>query len=156
MVTAADLAAAAEHLEANALRALIETDARLTDRVGIGKAPERDGAGDEPLVPPYVVLFRSHDDDSPESLTATGFRRRPSFNLHATSTTANGADDVLGWVDEILRPGPLKRGVTLAVPGRRCKPIRRLERPGTAEDDSVRPSVWTAIAVYAFESYPLT
>jgi len=150
-----DLEAAAEHLEAVALRELIGSDPRLTGRVGIGKAPEPVD-GDAMLAPPYVVIFRSYDDDTADRLTAPAVKRRPSFNVHATSTTALGADDVLGWVDALLRPGSMKRGVTLAVPGRRCKPIRRLERPGTEEDDTVRPSVWTAIAVYAFESYPLT
>ena len=48
----------------------------------------------------------------------------------------------------------MRRGITIPVPGRRTRPVRRLERPGNAEDDAVQPSVWSAIAVYAFESDP--
>lgn len=157
MVTVAQLErealeAAAEHLEALAVRALIEEDPRLVDRVGIGDAPQ--GTGDQPLAPPYVLLLRAYDDEGSDRLTGPA-TRRPSFTVQAVSTTSNGADDVLGWVDARLRPGAAKRGAVPVVPGRRCKPIRRLERPGNAEDDTATGAVtWNALAVYAFESYP--
>lgn len=134
--------------EAVAMRALVEADPRLTGRVGIGRAPA--GADGAVLTPPYAVLTQSNTTESQDRFAGPVSNRRPSWILHAVGESELAAVAVLGWVHRRLA------GVTPDVPGRRTKPIRRIERPGNAEDDAVKPSVWYAIAIYAFESDPTT
>jgi hypothetical protein len=143
-----------DYAETIALRDTIRAIAQFNGRVGVGAAPT-DGTGavlsaDDP----YVVIYGSRTDESPDRFSATQWRRRPSWIVHAVASSELAAIAALSWVDDRLRPGPFRRGITIPVPGRRTKPVRRLERPGNAEDDAVQPSVWSAIAVYAFESDP--
>jgi hypothetical protein len=134
--------------ETVALRDLIETDARLVGRVGVGAAPkDPDGSV---MQPPYVVLTGSNTREQQDRFAGPVSNRRPSWVLHATGSSELAAIAVLGWVHARLD------GKVPVVAGRKTKPIRRIERPGNAEDDVVRPSVWYAIAVYAFESDPIT
>lgn len=139
-----------EFVETVALRDLVEAVPQLVGRVGVGAAPE--GAGGEVLAPPYAVITGSNEATSAERFSSPILARRPSWIIHAVGTTELGAVQVLDWIDAQLRPGG--RGVVPVVPGRATKPITRLERPGNAEDNAVRPSVWYAIAVYGFESNP--
>lgn len=143
-----------DYAETIAFRNTIASVPQLAGRVGVGRAPT-DGAGTVLSADdPYVVIYGSRTDESPDRFSATQWRRRPSWIVHAVASSELGAIAALGWVDDRLRPGPFRRGVTIPVAGRRTKPVSRLERPGNAEDDAVQPSVWSAIAVYAFESDP--
>ncbi|WFR66637.1 hypothetical protein P9139_18105 [Curtobacterium flaccumfaciens] len=104
------------------------------------------------LTPPYTVITGSNEATNTDRFASPLASRRPSWIVHAVGTTELGAVQVLDWIDARLRPGG--RGVIPTVPGRVTSRISRLERPGNAEDDSVQPSVWYAIAVYGFESNP--
>lgn len=132
--------------ETIALRTLLEEDDRLEGRVGIGKAPV--GPGDIVLQPPYAVLTGSTIREEQDRFAGPVSHRRPSWIVHGVGDTELSAISVLGWVHGRLS------GVVPTIPGRRSTRIRRIERPGNAEDTAVRPSVWYAIAVYAFESDP--
>lgn len=133
--------------ETVAIRDLIRSDPRLIDRVIVGSDSDEDN--DIPVLdPPYVTISRSRTAIAEERLGLEV--DRPSWNISGVGDTELAADAVLGWVDAKLRPDG--RGVTLAVPGRRTWPIRRLERPGNATDYEATPPVAYAIAVYGFES----
>ena len=140
--------------ETVALRDVLAAIPQLAGRVGVGRAPE-DPAGEIlSAEDPYAVIYGSRTDETGDRFAALQWRRRPSWIVHAVGSSELAAIAALGWIDDALRPGVMRRGITVPVPGRRTKPVRRLERPGNAEDDAVQPSVWSAIAVYAFESDP--
>jgi hypothetical protein len=140
--------------ETIAFRDAIAAIPALTGRVGVGKAPA--GPDNSVLIAddPYVVIFGSKAVEDGGRFSATPWRRRPSWIVHAVALNELAAIAALGWVDDALRPRPFRRGIVIDVPGRQTKPVQRLERPGNAEDDAAEPSVWSAIAVYGFESEP--
>lgn len=140
--------------ETLAFRDAVEGIPQLAGRVGVGRAPEDATGAILSAEDPYVVIYGSRTDETGDRLAALQWRRRPSWIVHAVASSELAAIAALGWVDDTLRPGVMRRGITIPVAGRRTKPVQRLERPGNAEDDAVQPSVWSAIAVYAFESDP--
>jgi hypothetical protein len=134
--------------ETKALRDLLASDPRLAGKVIVGT--DIDAETMTPVTePPYVVIRRAITRTTQDRLTGPDVDR-PSWTVSAAAESELAADAVLGWVDAKLRPDG--RGVTLAVPGRRTNPFRRLERPGNATDFDVHPPVAYAIAVYGFES----
>lgn len=147
-------AAPDDYAETVAFRDVIASIPQLVGRVGLGKAPET--ADGKPLSAdkPYAVIYGSRTDESSDRFAAAAWRRRPSWIVHGVGATELAAIATLGWIDDRLRPGTFRRGITIAVPGRTTSPVKRLERPGNAEDDAAQPSVWSAIAVYGFESDP--
>lgn len=140
--------------ETVAFRDTIASIPALSGRVGLGAAPVDPSGAVLSADRPYVVIYGSTTVEDTERFAALPWRRRPSWIVHGVGSSELAAIAALGWVDARLRPAPLRRGITITVPGRRTTPVQRLERPGNAEDDAVKPSVWSAIAVYAFESDP--
>lgn len=140
--------------ETVAFRDVIGSIPQLVGRVGVGRAlTNPDGtviAADKP----YAVIYGSRTDESTDRFAAAGWRRRPTWIVHAVGSSELAAVAALGWIDDKLRPGSFRRGITIPVRGRITSPVQRLERPGNAEDDAIKPSVWSAIAVYGFESNP--
>jgi hypothetical protein len=143
-----------DYAEAVAFRDAIRSIPQLVGRVGLGQAPETPDGKPLDASVPYAVIYGSRTDESTDRFAAASWRRRPSWIVHGVGATELAAVTALGWIDDRLRPGALRRGVTIPVPGRRTSPVARLERPGNAEDDAAEPSVWSAIAVYGFESDP--
>lgn len=145
-----------DYRETIAFRDAIASIPQLVGRVAVGQAPEDPSGEVLSAETPYVVIYGSRADETADRFAALQWRRRPSWIVHAVAASELAAVAALGWVDDALRPGVMRRGITIPVQGRRTSPVQRLERPGNAEDDVVQPSVWSAIAVYAFESVPTT
>ncbi|PYY32356.1 hypothetical protein [Curtobacterium sp. MCBD17_030] len=140
--------------ETVAFRDVIAAIPQLAGRVGVGKAPTMADGTVIPADKPYAVIYGSRTDETSDRFAAAGWRRRPTWIVHAVGSSELSAVAALGWIDDKLRPGPYRRGITIPVRGRTTSPVQRIERPGNAEDDAVKPSVWSAIAVYGFESDP--
>jgi hypothetical protein len=140
--------------ETVALRDVIAAIPQLVGRVGVGRAPTLPDGTVIPADKPYAVIYGARTDETSDRFAAAGWRRRPTWIVHAVGSSELAAVAALGWIDDKLRPGPFRRGIAIPVRGRNTSPMQRLERPGNAEDDSIKPSVWSAIAVYGFESDP--
>lgn len=143
-----------DYAETVAFRSAIESVPQLAGRVEVGRAPVDPTGEVLSADTPYVVIYGTTTTEDRDRFAALAWRRRPSWIVHAVGSSELAAVAALGWVDDALRPPPFRRGITIPVLGRRTEPVERLERPGNAEDDAAHPSVWSAIAVYAFESNP--
>jgi hypothetical protein len=147
-------AEATDFEETIAFRNTISAIPQFAGRVGVGSAPLGPDKSVLSADDPYAVITGSTADETPDRFAASAWKRRPSWIVHVVAATELSAIIGMGWIDDVLRPGPFRRGITIPVPGRSTRPVRRLERPGNALDDIADPAVWYAIAVYGFESDP--
>lgn len=101
---------------------------------------------------PYVVV-QVASPGSEETRLAASFADDAA---HVIVTAVGSTVDQAGWwgdvVDEVMRPG--RFGAILTIPDATCTPLRRLS-VSVVPDDSVRPSVWQHIAVYATTVTPI-